>query len=219
MCYHITCKNLTGQTPFRLVYGQEAFIPLEYIVPSLKIVVIIEMTNVGTIEERLSQLVQLEEDSFLADYHQFVEKEWQRAWHECHTNFKQFQIEDLVLLYDNKFLKHPGKFRTHWLGPSVIIHITERGVVQLQKLDGTPFNRLVNGSRLKPYQDSRTSVDWKSEGKNSKKKQIASLLFCRKYRMLSQTICLEQENLCRKNIVGAEWTFIASDSWIIVNLR
>ena len=31
--------------------------PLEYIVPSLKIVVIIEMTYVGTIEEILSQLV------------------------------------------------------------------------------------------------------------------------------------------------------------------
>ena len=33
--YRTTCKRLTGYTPFRLVYGQEAVVPMEYIVPSL----------------------------------------------------------------------------------------------------------------------------------------------------------------------------------------
>lgn len=33
--YQTPCKNLTSHTPFRLVYGQEAVMPLEYIVPSL----------------------------------------------------------------------------------------------------------------------------------------------------------------------------------------
>jgi hypothetical protein len=30
---------------------------------------------------------------------------------------KAFKQGDLVLLYENKFMKHPGKFKTHWLGP------------------------------------------------------------------------------------------------------
>ena len=33
--YRTTCKKLTGHTPFSLVYGQEAVMPMEYIIPSL----------------------------------------------------------------------------------------------------------------------------------------------------------------------------------------
>ena len=49
--------------------------PMEYIVPGLSIVAITEMTNVGAIVERLSQLIHLEEDLFFAGYHKNVEKE------------------------------------------------------------------------------------------------------------------------------------------------
>lgn len=33
--FRMTCKKWTGQTLFRLVYGIEAVMPMEYIVPSL----------------------------------------------------------------------------------------------------------------------------------------------------------------------------------------
>ena len=45
---------MTGKTPFWLVYGQEVCMPMEYIVPSLRIVAITEMIDIGALEERLS---------------------------------------------------------------------------------------------------------------------------------------------------------------------
>jgi hypothetical protein len=60
------------QTPFKLVYGLEAFVPMEYLVPSLRIVAFTDMDDPGAIQERLAQLVELEEDIFVAGFHQQV---------------------------------------------------------------------------------------------------------------------------------------------------
>ena len=49
-----TCKKLMGQTLFRLVYGVEVVMPMEYIVPSLHIVALTGMTDRGALEERLT---------------------------------------------------------------------------------------------------------------------------------------------------------------------
>ena len=65
----MTCKKLTGHTPFFLVYGKEAVMLMEYIVLSLTIVDIIEMEDVDDAEERLLELVQLEEERFFIGYH------------------------------------------------------------------------------------------------------------------------------------------------------
>jgi hypothetical protein len=43
--YRTTCKKLTGHTLFKLVYGQEAVIPLEFLMPSLCIAAITKMTE------------------------------------------------------------------------------------------------------------------------------------------------------------------------------
>jgi hypothetical protein len=115
--YRTTCKKLTGHTPFRLVYGQEAVVPLDYLVPSLCIATITNMTEEGVAQEILDQLMELEEDRILAGFHQEVQKEKDKSWHDRHIKKKIFKEGDLVLLYDNIYLQHPGKFKMHWLGP------------------------------------------------------------------------------------------------------
>jgi transposase InsO family protein len=47
--YMTTCKKLTGNMPFRLVYGQKAVVPLEFMVPGLCITTIMNMTERGAI--------------------------------------------------------------------------------------------------------------------------------------------------------------------------
>jgi hypothetical protein len=45
--YRTTCKKLTMQTPFKLVYGLEAVVPMEYLVPSLRIAAFTDMDDTG----------------------------------------------------------------------------------------------------------------------------------------------------------------------------
>ena len=125
--------------------------PMEYILPSLRVAQITGMTDIATVEERLALLLTLEEDRFIAGFHQTVQKAREKAWHDRHIKNKTFQIGDLVLLYDSKFLKFPWKFKTHWLGPYQIQQVTEGGAAQLSQLNGELLPTWINGSRLKPY--------------------------------------------------------------------
>jgi hypothetical protein len=122
-------------TPFKLVYGLEAVVPMEYLVPSLRIDAFTNMDYTGAVCERLAQLVELEEDRFITVFHQQVQKEREKAYHDRHIKKKAFKQGDLVLLYDSKFIKHPGKFRTHWLGPYEIAYVTKGGFAQLKTLN------------------------------------------------------------------------------------
>ena len=125
--------------------------PMEYIVPILRIAAATWMDDEGALEECLAQLVQLEEDRFVAGFHQHVEKDRQKAWHDRHIKNKHFQQGNLVLLYDSKLAKHPIKLQMHWLGPYVINFIIEGGALQLKQFDGAILPKLVNGIWMKPY--------------------------------------------------------------------
>jgi len=67
--YRTTCKKLTMQTPFKLVYGLEVVVPMEYLVP---IVAFTDMDDTDIVQERLVQLFELEEDRFIVEFHQKV---------------------------------------------------------------------------------------------------------------------------------------------------
>jgi hypothetical protein len=99
--------------------------------------------------------MELEEDRIIVGFHQEVQKEKDKSWNDRNIKKKNFKEGDLVLLYDNKYLQHPGKFRMHWLGPFEIKFVTDAGAMQLQDLAGKEVQGLVNGSRLKLYRDSR----------------------------------------------------------------
>lgn len=107
--YRTTCKKLIGQTLFLLVYGVEAIIPMEYIVPSLCIVAFMGMEDCEALEDRLAQLMELEEDRFLARFHQQLQNECKKAWHDRHIKLHTFKVNNLVLLYDRRFTKFLGK--------------------------------------------------------------------------------------------------------------
>ena len=67
--YKTTYKRLKRQKSFKLVYGKETVMSMEYIIPSLRISAATDMTDAGVVEEILVQLLQLEDDWFNAGFH------------------------------------------------------------------------------------------------------------------------------------------------------
>ena len=76
--YKTNSKRLTGQKPFRLVYGQEAIMPMEFIVPILRIVAMTNLTNINAVRSRFEELIELKEYIFIAGFHQNVQKSQQK---------------------------------------------------------------------------------------------------------------------------------------------
>ena len=53
--------------------------PMEYIVPSLRVATLIDMEDEDIVNEILLHLVGLEEDRFIVGFHQQVQKEREKA--------------------------------------------------------------------------------------------------------------------------------------------
>jgi hypothetical protein len=128
---------LTRHTPFKLVYGQEAVVPLEFIVPILRVATITQMIERGTVQERLNHLMTMEEERILEGFNQKFQKERDKYFHDRHIKKKTFKEGDLILMYDNKSFQHPGKIRMHWLGLYEVKYITDGGDVHLRDLSST----------------------------------------------------------------------------------
>jgi len=54
------------------------------------------MMDHGALEERLPQLAELEEESFIAGFHQQVQKQHEKAWHDRNIKLHTFKVNDLV---------------------------------------------------------------------------------------------------------------------------
>ena len=61
MGYRTTARTLVGATPYLLVYGTEAVIPAEVVIPSLQTIVEAEIEDTEWVKSRLEQLSLIEE--------------------------------------------------------------------------------------------------------------------------------------------------------------
>jgi len=82
--------------------------PLEYVVPSLHITIPIWLSYDQSLQRKLDDIMDLEEDMVLVGHNQQVEKRQQKAWHDRNITNKILELGSLALLYDSKFLKIQG---------------------------------------------------------------------------------------------------------------
>lgn len=149
--YRTTFKVTTKQTPFALVYGIEAILPIEIEIPSLRIAIEARLPVSKSIWDRVLMLEGLSEARRLSAQH--IETDQRRkklAFDKCHKN-RTLTPGTMVMLQDGKKLEFPGKFDAIWLGPYWIMEAYPNNTVQLATLDGTYFPTRTNGERCKVY--------------------------------------------------------------------
>ena len=147
-------RTPTGATPFSLVYGTEAVLPLEVEIPSLRI----SLKNLISDEDyrvaRLNELELLDERRQQAFNHlQGYQNCLRRNYHKK-VKPRTFEVGDLVLMENQKNQTErikPGKFEPNWLGPFVIISSTQSGAFILATPEGDQLPGYINSMHLKRF--------------------------------------------------------------------
>ena len=149
--YRTSVKTSTGFTPFQLVYGLEAVLPIECESPSLKLA--IELLPATSEEEkRFLYLAQLDENRRNAAIANEAHAKRIKAQYDRSVTPRNFSEGDLVLVYDQANDKlGAGKFVPMWHGPFIVKRKLAKGAYELIDFDGVPLDKPRNGLYLKRY--------------------------------------------------------------------
>ncbi|XP_016165249.1 uncharacterized protein LOC107607864 [Arachis ipaensis] len=145
--YNTTVHSTTKETPFRLVYGSEAILPIEVSHGSFR------TEAVEHEQARQSELDLIEEvRSMAAVRHQALQQRIGRR-HDRRVQPRSFNIGDLVLRKTEEARRPSshGKLSAAWDGPYRIHEVLGRGAYQLERLEGTKLPNTWNISSLKQY--------------------------------------------------------------------
>eukprot|EP00253_Pinus_taeda_P028672 PITA_28672 len=113
-------KDATSFTPFQLVYGLEATLPIECEIPSLKLAVEL-LTDTTLVEELLLYLERLDKTRRLASLAIEAQKKRVKSHFDHTVHPRSFVEGDLVLLYDQANDKlGVGKFEPMWHEPYIV---------------------------------------------------------------------------------------------------
>nr|CAN72038.1 hypothetical protein VITISV_034349 [Vitis vinifera] len=142
--------SVWGATPYSLVYGMEAILPVETEMGSLRVALEQQISETEWAQARFDQLNLLDERRLrVADHVQAYQRNMARAFKK-RVKPRPLQKGDLVL----RILKigdPRGKFRPSWSGPYVIRKLTLEGGAWLIDLDGNQFLEPTNVDQLKKY--------------------------------------------------------------------
>ena len=156
--YRTSYKVTVGMTPFKMAYGLEAVVPMEFMIPSLRMAIQEKLPMEKSREERIQELLNLEEDRQQSILVTEAVQKRRKAWADRHGKQKVFTKGDHVLIFNSKLGKHPGKLKLKWIRPCTIEEETAPGAFMLRNLDGTLHPGVVNGCKMKPYYGVKKSI-------------------------------------------------------------
>ncbi|KAK4551118.1 hypothetical protein RGQ29_032533 [Quercus rubra] len=151
--YRTTFRTPTQATPYSLVYGMEAVLPLERQIPSLQIVIQEGLTGEENAKLILQELEALDEKRLEAQQRlECYEARLSDAFNK-RVKPRSFQVGDLVLAVRRPIITthHTGNnFTLKWDGPYVVQEVYTNGAYKLIDNDGVRIDP-INGKFLKRF--------------------------------------------------------------------
>ncbi|XP_057531783.1 uncharacterized protein LOC130809931 [Amaranthus tricolor] len=105
-------------------------------------------------ENRMLQLVELDELCLDAYKISKLYKERTKRWHDKHIQRREFKEGELVLLFNSRLKLFPGKLKSRWSGPFHVTKVFPYGSVEVWSEGSGTFK--VNRQRLKHYRTGIT---------------------------------------------------------------
>ena len=147
----MSVKTATSFSPFQLVYGLEAVLPIECQIPSLNLAVHL-LPDTSPLEERLLYLKKLNEQCHDATLANEAHKQKVKCQYDWSVHPQIFSKGDLVLVYDqDKDSLGAGKFKPMWFKPFIMKEVLKKGAYRLVEFDGNTLAEPRNGLYLKKY--------------------------------------------------------------------
>jgi hypothetical protein len=148
--YRTNRQSSTKYSPFRLVYGLDARLPvdLEWDTPD-------GADHPTSIVQRAFQILNRLEPDRLKTYDNIVQAQArQKRYHDDQIEPRTYAIGDKVLLHrTGQSTSHSAKLLSKWDGPFYVHNIPRPGTYKLRTLDGRLVQNLAHGDRLKLYKE------------------------------------------------------------------
>ncbi|XP_015160272.1 uncharacterized protein [Solanum tuberosum] len=150
--YRTTIRTSVGATPYLLVYGREAVIPVEVEIPLLRIIQEAELSYDEWVRKLIDQLTLIDEKRMVVVCHgQLYRQRMNRAFHKI-VRTRMFEVGQLVLKrifpYQDEY---KGKFAPNWQGPYMVRKVLSGGALVLLEMDGTKWPKPINSDVVKRY--------------------------------------------------------------------
>lgn len=147
--HRTTPRTSNGETPYSLVYGTEAVIPVEIGLASPRVINFSEGSNKENLRAALDLLEERREKAYVKEvrYKQQVARYYNQK-----VKSRQFQAGDLVLR-NNEISKAEklGKLEATWEGPYQVDEVLGKGSYKLVTLSGEPIPCTWHAIDLKRY--------------------------------------------------------------------
>jgi hypothetical protein len=150
-----TAGRVRGETPYKLMFGQNVVYPVETKVTTWAAIDWeYPMTREELLEARIRQLERRDEDVGVAQQRIRRSREVNKAYFDRTHRLRPHPLKegDFVIVYDSSLIKQwSRKFDNRWLGPYVVQEVHDNGSYSLNELDGSPLRTKIAGKRVKLF--------------------------------------------------------------------